>query len=418
MAKFTQPAVRMRFCSSIVLFPDDQLKRLILFLSLFLFTNRTMAQVLVLPPGLHGGNVSIVQLMYGILNNTSAAGINVSVQLTCTTGSQLVANVKSKTFLLPPGITVINAQNAENLLYPVTVNYTDNKLEAFAIRMGALPPNTYQICVTVLKSKNDSVVGKNCYSVTFENYTSVNLLTPMNNSTIKDQYPTHTWGKVTGTSQAFNNDVYYSIKIVEIIDGQSPIEAMKSNPAVFIENGINFNLIQLPITSHPLERGKRYAWQIEAFEGIGINKKNLITSEVWSFRVDYEQQIHWTSNVQQPADTTKPVKKKALPTSKNAYYYSLSTEYPSYVIDVNDTLFFQIENNYSSGSGHVTYTISNLSRNKTASATVIDLVPNQGTNRITLPIQNSIVAKGETGLLTICDYNNYYFLCFKRKEKQ
>ncbi len=393
---------------------SGRLLKIFVLLLLLFFANRAISQVIIYPPPLSpGGNPTVIQLMYGILNNTSSSALDVYMHLVCTNSGQPVADVQSKAFLLPSGITLINSQNVENLLYPVDVKYADNKYLSYGIKTSSLPPGTYEICITVLQTIGGSVIGNNCYSISIENFTSVNLLTPMNNGLSKNSYPIFSWSKVTGTAAAFSNDIYYSLKIVEINDEQSSVIAMQSNPAVFKEDEINFNLFQYPVTSHPLEPCKKYAWQIEAFQGMGINKKSRIKSEIWSFRVDCEQQLHWTPTAQPVQDEAKTKKKKTA-ISNHAFYYSLSSEYPNEVIDVNDTLFFQIENNYSSGANQLTYTITNLSTNQTSALAKLDITTGQGINRIFLPIQNSVIANGETGILTLYDNEKYYFLNFKR----
>lgn len=418
------------------------MKRLVFLLSMsfLFFINKSNSQVLVYPPALsHGGNPTLVQLMYGILNNTSSSGMEVYLQLVCTTQGQLVGDVKSKTFLLPAGVTLINSQNAEILLYPVDVKYADNKYVAYGVRTSTLPPGTYEICVTVFKALNDSITGKNCYSISIENFTSVNLLTPMNNSVNKNLYPIFTWSKVAGTESAFSNDIYYSLKIVEIFDEQSSLIAVQANPSVFKEDEINFNLFQYPVTSHPLEACKKYAWQIEAFQGIGVNKKSLIKSEMWSFRIECEQQIRGPIGGVHPDDIPPQKKSKKSSVSNNIFYHTVSLEYPaavidikdtlflksavidikdtlfhqSAIVDVKDTLFIQFENNYS--PKQLTYTIRNLSTNKTSSVTRLEPTSkNKGLNRITLPIQNSVVAKGESGILTLYDNKKYYYFSFRK----
>lgn len=394
----------------------NRMKYFFIFLTLFFIITQSVSQVIIYPPPTSpGSNPTVIQLMYGMFNNTSSSGLSVYIRLVCTNSGQPVADVKSKTFLLPSGITLINSQNVENLLYPIDVKYSDNKYLNYGIKTSTLPPGTYEICITVIKAINDSITGNNCYSFSIENFTSVNLLTPMNNGISKNSYPVFTWSKVTGSASAFSNDIYYSLKIVEIIDEQSSVIAMQSNPSVFKEDEINFNLFQYPITSHPLEPCKKYAWQIEAFQGIGINKKSRIKSEIWTFRVDCEQQLRWVP-VEQPQSAGTKSKKKKAATINHAFYYSLSSEYSEEVIDVNDTLFFQIENNYSSGSNQLAYTIRNLTNNKTSILTKLDITLGQGINRIALPIQNSIVAKGETGLLTLFDNKTYYFFNFMRNK--
>ncbi len=117
--------------------------------------------------------------------------------------------------------------------------------------------------------------------------------------------------------------------------------------------------------------------------------------------------------VSPPPGEEKP-KSKTQVIKPQSFYYSIRPEYSGAVIDVKDTLFFQIENNYSSGSNQLTYTIRNLSNNKTSRLTKLDIKNSQGLIRIALPIQNSVVGKGETGMLTLSDSKKYYYINFKR----
>ncbi|MEJ7693430.1 SdrD B-like domain-containing protein [Daejeonella sp.] len=112
------------------------------------------------------------------------------------------------------------------------------------------------------------------------------------------------------------------------------------------------------------------------------------------------------------------------PITVNSYHF-ISDDHTSGIIEASsndkteiivagDTLFLQIENNYSSGSNQFTYTIRNLSNNKTSQLTKLDIKNSQGLIRIALPIQNSVVGKGETGMLTLNDSKKYYYIRFKR----
>ena len=96
------------------------------------------------------------------------------------------------------------------------------------------------------------------------------------------------------------------------------------------------------------------------------------------------------------------------------YYYVISPEYAGEVVSVNDTLFLQVQNNYSSGSNRLSYTIRNLSNDKTSRLASLVVTNNQGLMRIALPLQNSVVAKGETGQFIMGDYKKYYYISFKR----
>ena len=172
----------------------------------------------------------------------------------------------------------------------------------------------------------------------------------------------------------------FDIRIVEIKGHQSPIDAMRSNQPFFERDSIERMTFQYPSNGPVFEKGKRYAWQVS---NGGLNSDVSILDK-------------W------PPPSVEPV------------YHSITSDYSSKVVDIKDTLFIQIENNYSSGSNQLSYTIRNLSNNKTTQPIPFDNKDAKGLVRITLPIQNSIIAKGETGMLTVSYSGQYYYLSFRR----
>jgi hypothetical protein len=107
----------------------------------------------------------------------------------------------------------------------------------------------------------------------------------------------------------------FGIKIVELAEGQSGSSAINSNMPVLFANDINKNLseYQLKENVNILKNGKRYAWQIYAFD----NKQSVVvSSEVRTFTIlnQFVEKINLIS----PQNNTV----LALDTSKNAYNFS------------------------------------------------------------------------------------------------
>ena len=119
-------------------------------------------------------------------------------------------------------------------------------------------------------------------------------------------------------------------------------------------------------------------------------------------------------NVQVHIPASNPKKQDKQLNNTGHFYYIIPPEYTGEVVNAADTLFLQVENNYSSGSNQLTYTIRNLSNEKTSGSTNLKVTNNQGLIRIALPLQNTVVAKGETGLFIMGDYKKYYYISFKR----
>jgi hypothetical protein len=93
------------------------------------------------------------------------------------------------------------------------------------------------------------------------------------NSLSKNFYPLFILPKDTGNKSSSQNPISYSIKIVEIIDEQSAIIALKSNHVLFEKKGITSTSFQYPENAPPLDSTKHYAWSVSSSE-----KKNNIGS--------------------------------------------------------------------------------------------------------------------------------------------
>lgn len=111
------------------------------------------------------------------------------------------------------------------------------------------------------------------------------------------------------------------------------------------------------------------------------------------------------------AEKSEP--KKQLATLQH-WYYVIRPEYSGEIVYAKDTLFLQVENNYSSGSNQLTYTIRNLSNDKSSRPAKLPVASSQGLIRVALPLQNSVVQSGETGMLIMNDFKKYYYISFKR----
>ncbi|MCD4665890.1 MAG: hypothetical protein K8R68_11525 [Bacteroidales bacterium] len=76
-----------------------------------------------------------------------------------------------------------------------------------------------------------------------------------------------------------DNTPSYSIKVVEVLDGQSPQYAMQENAAFWEMTGIQQTSIKYPETEKEFEANKKYAWQVSVFNGETL----LANSDVQSF---------------------------------------------------------------------------------------------------------------------------------------
>ncbi|MCX6244856.1 MAG: hypothetical protein NTU98_09140 [Bacteroidetes bacterium] len=162
-------------------------------------------------------------------------------------------------------------------LQPVDVGYANSAYEEMVLRTGTLPEGLYEICITVHDANTDEEIGKACIFQPIAHTSPPELLTPVNESHVDEPLPVFLWLPVTPLSPGAL--VTYSIKIIELMDGQVPIEAVESNPAFYTYASILSTSYQLPISAKGFEPGRSYAWQVTAMR----NGYEVGNSQVWSF---------------------------------------------------------------------------------------------------------------------------------------
>ena len=173
------------------------------------------------------------------------------------------------------------------ILEPVDASYTNTEAEETVRKTGTMPEGIYTICIYVKDAQNDYVLGFDCPVIPITHPSPPELINPQDGAEVKEELPIFIW--TPPMSLKMGDFVTYQLKIVELLDGQVPQEAMESNPAWFVEKGITSTSFQLPLSARSLEAGRSYAWQITAFnekEHFEIDK-----SEVWMFTYGNKYQI-------------------------------------------------------------------------------------------------------------------------------
>ncbi len=107
------------------------------------------------------------------------------------------------------------------------------------------------------------------------------LVTPADESNVIQNIPTFSWTPVVvpgGTS------IEYDLLLVQVIDSQTPLQAINSNRAYAEVKLINQNTYSYTPDNLPLQKGQKYAWQITAKDANGIIPfKDDGRSEIYTF---------------------------------------------------------------------------------------------------------------------------------------
>ena len=160
-------------------------------------------------------------------------------------------------------------------LEPVDLEYPNDDYKGIFMRTGTLPAGTYTICVYV-RSVDGEEMGYDCKMQIIEHASPPELINPLDEANVTEELPVFLWLP----PMPINEFVNYNIKIVELLDGQVPTEAMEANPAFYLEEDIPATSFQFPISARPFESGINYAWKV-----IAISESGLVIGEspVWSF---------------------------------------------------------------------------------------------------------------------------------------
>lgn len=217
-----------------------------------------------------------------ILNNPSTQSVDVTLTLTITRKityrfgrHQSILTGRSQPIALRPGFTSIYSPE---LIDWGDVKY-DTRIESNIIRTGRLPEGTYTICVGVIVG--NKTVGPECrdFSIIYPNPPS--LILPADGDSLSSPYPNFQWTPVIVPP---DYQLTYHLKICELLPGQRPSAAIRSNYPVYQVSVQSRTFLIYPLSAPALEEGKSYVWQIQAKDQYGYPvSSNQGRSQIWTF---------------------------------------------------------------------------------------------------------------------------------------
>lgn len=159
----------------------------------------------------------------------------------------------------------------------------DAEVEEVAARTGRLPEGDYTACAVAVDGSG-FVLAESCAPFSIVYPDPPMLLTPFDGETLDQPDPLLQW---TPVQVPIDFGVSYVLRVVEVLPGQSPGEALRENIPHFETLDGAFTSLRYPIDAQPLESGKRYAWWVQALDQNGYTASaNEGRSEIWTFRYD------------------------------------------------------------------------------------------------------------------------------------
>lgn len=216
------------------------------------------------------GQMYIESLWRMRLNNLSTETYSAYVYVTIEkSGQGLLMEATTSVFILPPGIISLSSAD----LSPIRTDFYNNNFENSVSVMGNFPDGFYIITVYVYE-EGGGLLGTDSFTQEVQNQSPPELQYPTDGSEVTEPLPLFTW-----IPSLPEDDIQYTIRIVNVLSGQSPENAMTSNPAFFTQEGLTVSELAYPVYADRFETGEKYAWQVKAF-GMGVP---VGESEIWSF---------------------------------------------------------------------------------------------------------------------------------------
>lgn len=194
---------------------------------------------------------------------------------------------------------------------------------------------------------------------------SLALVSPYDEQVVNTLYPVFFW------SYNLRGDfrVEYSIRITELMEGQSYVDAMQLNPTLVFAENLMQPSFTYPVNAFPLSEDKKYVWQVEA-------KKNGIAeniSEIWMFQY----------KTRQKRDTVLPEKKKE--TRQYVYLNKTLNSAPHFF---SDRINFVYNNEVRDTV--LNYQLINSMNNESVSRALIPLPVRSGYNYLSIEIPRTL----------------------------
>jgi hypothetical protein len=155
--------------------------------------------------------------------------------------------------------------------------------KSFIMRTGSVPAGNYTACVFLVDAASGQVLAERCINILVRPASPPRLISPRASRNLKVNRPVFTWTKPAPLPA--DERIFYKIKIVEVYEGQTKEEAMRSNPVWYKEDRVSRTSFTYPLRARALDPDKEYAWQVQAVyeDGLPLGR-NQGMSEVWQIK--------------------------------------------------------------------------------------------------------------------------------------
>jgi hypothetical protein len=191
--------------------------------------------------------------------------------------NELIIKSNTSVFAMPALPVYINYTDV-SLISPITSTLYDYFYADVVNGGGYFPPGTYHVIMNLYGRPTDGEfvnLSQSEYDFIIEALYPPNLIFPCG-ETIANPYPVFSW---TPAYISSNQNIQYCLRMVEIYNGQTPYQAIMSNPPYFEECNIPVTMLSYPPNASSIVPDQPYAWQVTAT----VNGTPVISSNICEF---------------------------------------------------------------------------------------------------------------------------------------
>jgi hypothetical protein len=186
--------------------------------------------------------------------------------------------------MIPPGSSSFNAVDVYLIEEGVVLYRGESAAETR--RSGRLPEDDFRLCVQLVAYDvpHEFLSPLACTSFSIRLLQAPALIAPANTARVTAD-PAFQWTTVPMGRGKFAR---YRLTLIELDPGQDNVSnAMRTNLPLIERDGRTVPVYQYQASDPPLEKGHRYAWQVEAYdEEQRYTFRDNGQSEIWSFTYD------------------------------------------------------------------------------------------------------------------------------------
>ena len=223
--------------------------------------------ILIAPPA---GQLYVESLWRIQLYNTSNEIYNAYLFIMIESAGQgILMEATTSVFLLPPGLLILSSAE----LSPINSEFYNNDFKDAVERMGDFPDGNYTVTIYVYE-EGGGLIGQSGFEQNVEHHSPPVLTYPFDEAAILEPLPVFSWFPSLPQMTC-----EYTLRIVEMIEDQSPESAVSANPGWLVAENLIMEEFPYPIYADAFRSGHDYAWMVEAFYG----DVSAGQSEVWTF---------------------------------------------------------------------------------------------------------------------------------------